>query len=253
MSNESPLESGELLGAVDIVEAFTTLRHELKLQVRGGRELQQSLDQRLQQLEERLHEQRVQQHSALVKQIDGSVRGAQAQPVADADTRQLAEALAEVEESLERAVETLTGPLVEQTPVSVAQPLTQLLEQFDQVVASATWTQRFFARLLVSRLRKNLESGLPQSEPVVRDPARERLEVSGRGVELLLERVRRLMEACQLERQDVLGQPFDAETMRAIDVVTSDSVPSSHVAEQLRPLYRWRGQVLKYADVRLAR
>ncbi|MEZ6074200.1 MAG: hypothetical protein R3C56_00565 [Pirellulaceae bacterium] len=41
------------LGAIDIVEAFTSLRHELKLQVRSGRDLQQALDGRLQQIEQR--------------------------------------------------------------------------------------------------------------------------------------------------------------------------------------------------------
>ncbi len=250
MNNESPLESGELLGAVDIVEAFTALRHELKLQVRGGRELQHALDQRLLQLAEQLHE----QQSALVRQIDGAVRGAHPQPIADAESRQLAEALVEIEESLGRAVESLGRSLVDSLSSSPPeQPLKQLLEQIDQALAGATWTQKWFARSLLSRLQAIVEGDARSSDSIAQDMIRERLEVSGRGLELLLGRVRRLMEACRLERQDVVGHPFDAETMRAVDVIPSESVPSSHVAEQLRPLYRWRAQVLKCAEVRLAR
>lgn len=260
MNGDSQLESDSLLGVIDIVEAFTSLRHELKLQVRSGRDLQQSLDERLQHIEQRLDEQ-----VALVSRIEIQPPVSQAVATADGDqrllaeSRQLAEALAEIEENLERAVETLRAPLAATVPPpGPASPLPELLVQFDRIVAEATWTSKLLARPLLARLRGFIESGLiesevqkPTSQPA--DPARERLEVSGRGLELLLQRVQRLMEGCEVVRQDVLGQAFDAETMRAIDVVSADSVPSMHVAEQLRPLYLWQGQVLKYANVRLAK
>lgn len=260
MNGDSQLESDPLLGALDIVEAFTSLRHELKSQVRTGRDLQQSLDERLQHIEQRLDEQ-----VALVSRIESAPPVPQALPTALSDqrllaeARQLAEALAEIEENLERAVETLRSPLAATPPPSgPPTPLAELLGQFDQTVAAASWTGKLLARPLLARLRGLIErglieSGLQQPDSEIADPARERLEVSGRGLELLLQRVHRLMESCDLVRQDVLGQAFDAETMRAIDVVSSDSVPSMHVAEQLSPLYLWQGQVLKYANVRLAK
>ena len=73
------------------------------------------------------------------------------------------------------------------------------------------------------------------------------------GFELLLARVRRQMQQCEIERVDVLRQIFDAETMNAIDVIDVPAVPSSHVAEQLRPAYLWRGNLLRCAEVRLAK
>lgn len=249
MNSDNQLESDPLLGALDIVEAFTSLRHELKSQVRTGRDLQQSLDERLQHIEQRLDEQ-----VALVSRIESAppVPQALATALGDqrllAESRQLAEALAEIEENLERAVETLRSPL--DVPPN---PLAELLVQFDQTVAAAPWTGKLLARPLLARLRGLIESGLREPASTNADPARERLEVSGRGLELLLQRVHRLMEGCEVVRQDVLGQAFDAETMRAIDVVSADSVPSMHVAEQLRPLYLWQGQILKYANVRLAK
>ena len=42
LPNQEKLPSSvDMLGALDIVEAFTALRQELKLQVRSGREMQQ--------------------------------------------------------------------------------------------------------------------------------------------------------------------------------------------------------------------
>ena len=255
MNSDSELESELLLGAIDIVEAFTSLRHELKLQVRSGRDLQQALDGRLQQIEQRLDEQ-----IALVSRIESTPPAPPASATVGGDqrllaeSRQLAEALAEIEENLQRAAETLAAPLVAKgQPSAPANPLAELLVQFDQSIAAASWTSKLLARPLLARLRGLIEGSLREPTIAVADPARERLEVSGRGLELLLQRVHRLMEGCNVERHDVLGQAFDAETMRSVDVVSTDAVPSSHVAEQLRPLYLWQGQVLKYANVRLAK
>jgi molecular chaperone GrpE (heat shock protein) len=48
-------------------------------------------------------------------------------------------------------------------------------------------------------------------------------------------------------------QPFDPETMRAIDTVADASMPAGIVTEELRPGYRLHGAVLRAADVRVAR
>ena len=61
------------------------------------------------------------------------------------------------------------------------------------------------------------------------------------------------MQHCKIERVDVLRQAFDAEIMRAVDVIEAPNISSAHVAEQIRPAYLWQGKVLCYADVRLAK
>ncbi len=216
----------QLLGAVDIVEAFTALRHELKLQVRGGRELQQLLQDRLQRIEQRVTVQQAQTSSV---------------PVSD-ESRQLAEAVAEMEESLQRALEAFAQP------PSSAKPPASLFDQFDRAVLQASWTARIFAGHLLQELRGMIEQFASQSERRY-----ETLNSTRRGLELLLARVHRLMQQCEIRRVDVLHQTFDAETMHAVDVVDAPSVLSEHVAEQLRPGYLWRGRLLRFADVRLAR
>lgn len=72
------------------------------------------------------------------------------------------------------------------------------------------------------------------------------------GLNMVLTRHRRLMHEHDIHRLDVLGQPFDASTMHAIGTVASHEYPPGHVAEQLSPAYRWQGQLIRFADVRVA-
>ncbi len=73
------------------------------------------------------------------------------------------------------------------------------------------------------------------------------------GLDLVLARLRRMMSEHAIERLDVEGQPFDANTMYAIGIIETADCPSGHVAEQLSPAYRWRGGLLRFADVRVAK
>ncbi len=146
--------------------------------------------------------------------------------------------MAELEERLERVIEALsTTP---EPPDGLA--------QFDQAVAQAGWLARAGAGRLVSALRTVLEQSIAQT-----DAQQTERESTRQGLQLLLARVQRLMQQCDLKRVDVLHKPFDAEVMHAVDMVDDPGVPSSHVAQQLRPAYFWRGKVLCYANVRLAR
>ncbi len=220
--------SPELLGALDIVEAFTALRHELKLQVRGGRELQQSLVTSLERLEKHLQSEPA--------KGEGEERLA-------GEARILADAVAEMEESLSRSVEMLRQSAAREEDLVAA------LKEFDEVVAGSSRWARMGAGGLLEKLRNLLENSL-----VVRDEQDQSLvDVTRQGLDLLLARVHRLMEACDLQRVDVQERLFDAELMQAVDVIEQAEVPSAHVAEQLRPAYVWRGKILRCAHVRVAK
>ncbi len=212
----------ERLGAADIVEAFTILRHEIKLQVRGGRELQQSLQEGLQRLEQRI---------ATPPAVAESVP----------ENRKMAEAIAEIEESLHRAIESIV-----QLP-AMAPSENNILHRYDQMVSRAPWIAKTFAGKWLEGLRAGLAqsiSAAKQTEPTQ--------DATYRGLDLLLARVHRLMKQCDIERVNVLHQPFDSETMNAIGLIADPSIPSTHVAQQLRPLYRWRNNTLRCAEVRIA-
>ena len=105
--DHEPEDESNLVGAADIVAEFTALRHELKLQVRAGRDLTAGLeglvdgclDRRLGIVAERL--------SRLETALQSVVAGTPARLAAAGSTeaiRPVAMALSEVEESLERAV-----------------------------------------------------------------------------------------------------------------------------------------------------
>ncbi len=219
----------ELLGAVDIVEAFTTLRHELKLQVRGGRELQQSLNDTLQRLEQRI--------AALPTNTSASNTSASN----TSESRKMAEAIAEIEESLQRAIESI----VQES--ESARSDVNVLNRYDAMVSKAPWIAKTFA----GKWLEDLRAGIAHSIATARR-ANSTQNVTHRGLELLLARVHRLMKQCEIERVDVLYKPFDADSMNAIDMIVDPQVPSAHVAQQLRPLYRWRSSTLRCAEVRIA-
>jgi molecular chaperone GrpE len=69
---------------------------------------------------------------------------------------------------------------------------------------------------------------------------------------MVLARLRHAMREQGIERLEVMGQPFDADTMHAIGTTASTEFPAGCVAEQLSPAYRWHGQLLRFADVRVA-
>lgn len=213
-----------MLGALDIVEAFTALRQELKLQVRSGREAQQAFSDGLLRIEQR-------------------IAASQTNPAAQSsESRKLAEAIADIDENLQRAVESLTKNF----PATKAPPT--WLASFDAAVAQAPWAARTFATRTFSTLRKILE----QAEQETLAPEKSQ-RTTLQGFDLLMARVRRQMQQAEIERVDVTGQPFDAEIMNAIDMIDAPAFAKAHVAEQLRPAYRWRGNLLRYADVRLAK
>jgi len=221
-------QSVELLGAVDIVEAFTALRHELKLQVRSGRETQQALSDGLQKIE-----QKIEQRMAAAQTATSA---------GSADGRKFAEAIADIDESLQRAVESLISSF------SSAKGESTRLTGFDAAVKQAPWLARKFASSIFSDLRKILEQ-VEQESRAAENSRRTMLQ----GFELLVARMRRQMQQCEIERIDVVGKAFDAEYMNAIDMIDAPKVAKSHVAEQLRPAYLWRGNLLRCADVRLAK
>ena len=220
-------DTEQSFGAIDIVEAFTALRHELKLQVRSGRELQELLADGLLKLDK----------------LPGLLK-AQSSGGSEADSnaaRKLVLALTEMEEALQRVAANSSSP-------SLSPAEDSLTERIELEISQSSWLGQRFAKRLLNRIRAVV---VEHSTTV-----QQRLELadaSQQGLQLLLARVQRLMRECQISRIDVLGKPFDAETMNALDLLETESVPAGCVAEQLRPAYKWRGELVRFAEVRVAK
>jgi len=275
--DREPEDESDCVGAADIVAEFTALRHELKLQVRAGRDLTSGLealvdgclDRRLGVVGERL--------LRLETALQSVVTGTPARLAAAGSTeaiRPLAMALAEVEESLERAViaiategETISCSAmdtVEDTAYETANAEPpEPAAAWDSCLAESSWLVRTLAAGLVGRLRQVFDAhvhrapgkgerraGMARGAVAA---AATSLSDAGQGLELVLVRTRRLMEQAELRRIDVLHEPFDAEQMRAIEISKDPAVPEGHVAKQFRPGYLLRGVVLRPAEVGVSR
>ncbi|MSR26715.1 MAG: hypothetical protein EXS06_06815, partial [Planctomycetaceae bacterium] len=226
--DREPEDESGLIGAADIVAEFTALRHELKLQVRAGRDLTAGLDglvdgcldRRLGVVAERL--------SRLETALQSVVTGTPARLAAAGSTeaiRPLAMALAEVEESLDRAVtaiateaETIRCGVTDtdedtDRETADAEP-PEPAADWDSCLAESSWLVRTLAAGLVGRLRQVFDeqvhratgdgerrAGMPREAVAA---AATSLADAGQGLELVLVRTRRLMEQAGLRRIDVL-------------------------------------------------
>lgn len=210
-------------GAVDIVEAFTALRHELRGQTREGRalaELIQSTAENLQSMESKL----------LACVADRS-------PDDSTEAKQFALLIVETDHQFSRAV----------AAIAQWESRARLREAaddkaIDQLFAGMNRVARWFASPLMALL---------SAQRSVREAASTHAAIE--GLDMVVARLRRMMRERGIERIDVEKQPFDANSMHAIGTMESTDCPAGCVAEQLSPAYRWRGKILRFADVRVAK
>jgi molecular chaperone GrpE len=73
------------------------------------------------------------------------------------------------------------------------------------------------------------------------------------GYTMSLHRVERALHQHDLEAIATVGLPFDPETMEVLEVVYQAGRKSTEVIEEVRRGYVWRGQVFRFAQVRVAR
>lgn len=210
-------------GAVDIVEAFTSMRHEWRGQTKESRALAESIQHVASNLE------------SLESRLLASI--AANRPDDSSETRKLVQVLVEVDHQFSRAVNALEQWNANQRLSEAAEA-----RAVEQHIARMSWVARWFARPLLEHLTSRRVAQVPATE----DPAIE-------GLNMVVARLRRLMHEQRIERIEVQGQPFDANTMHAIGTVESADFPAGHVAEQLSPVYRWRGDLIQFAAVRLAK
>lgn len=215
-------------GVVDIVDAFTAMRHEWRGQTKESRRLAETIEAAvatLQRMESTVLAREEQAEAARRDTAD-----------ADSSTR-LAQLVAETDHQLTRAV--LAFELTERHRRDREQQEAAEIEAFAAGRFAITrWLFRPLLRRLSEQRKERMDAG--------QNPAME-------GLNVVLARLRRSMQDMGIERVDTAGRPFDATLMNAIGTVATADDPPGHVAEQLAPCYRWQGQVLKFADVRVAR
>jgi molecular chaperone GrpE len=73
------------------------------------------------------------------------------------------------------------------------------------------------------------------------------------GYTMSVQRIERALAQHGLEAITTVGEPFDPETMEAVEVVVEPGRETTTVIEEARRGYRWRGRVFRCAQVRVAR
>ena len=206
-------------GLVDVIEAFTAMRHEWRGQAKDSRAFSES----------------VQTAVANIQKLEAKLVAQTASSSTD-EARRLAELLADTDNHLTRSVEAATHSEAQRVHREASDSIA-IQRHFDGMNAVARWFARPLLTFVIEQYRTK--------EQVTPNPTIE-------GLHLVLARLRRAMKEHQIERIDSLGCPFDAETMNAIGTVESPDQAAGHVAEQISPGYLWRGSLLRFADVRVA-
>lgn len=220
-SSEDPF-SGDAppeFGLVDIVEAFTAMRHDWRGQTKESRAVVESI------------------HAAVntIQELEASLL-AQTAASSSNESRKLVELIADMDHQLTRSVEA-TARLETNRQAREEADAHAIERYFDGMSALGRW----FARPLYSFVVE-LRRGHAQTAE----------HAAVEGLSLVVARLRRMMKEQHIERVETLGEAFDASTMNAIGTVDSQDHPSGHVAEQLSPCYRWQGRLLRFADVRVS-
>jgi molecular chaperone GrpE len=234
--NDSCGDEEPQFGLVDIIEAFTAMRQELRTQSRETRDLSQSLIETssgIVEIEERLHA-----AAARIEAVAAESRG-------DDESRRMAETIAEIDQHVLRAVQAIhRSSTMTNAPPSL--DTDALRSQLTASINSLGSVGRWFAKPLIAKLDAIVDQWRASQPQPQGDNA------TTQGLNMLVDRIARLMNDQQIERVETLGETFDGETMNAIDAVASESQSRGTVLEQLAPGYRYRGRVIKYAQVRIA-
>jgi molecular chaperone GrpE len=225
---KAQLDSCRPFGLVDLVEEFTALRQELKLQTKSARGLQEQTESLLTPLRQAI------EHFRSVAPREEQAAWSAGKPIAEG-LATLDEALARCRGEIERALSTAT----EQVPRKLGQAL-------DRMHAGRHWLRRFLLRKLHRQVKELVESeaqGINQ----------EWLESLLEGFDVIQNRVRRVLKSEAIEPIDCVGHPVDPERMIVIEITEAADWPPQTVIEELRRGYTWRGRILRLAEVKAVR
>jgi hypothetical protein len=208
-----------------VVEALTAMRHELKLQTRNGRSLEEAVHSARQDLDVAMR-----QFQSVQAREEESARRA-AQPLVDA--------LVGLDESLERgmkALEITRHQLTEEAPAELGKAL-------DVRFRRLTWWRRTMTRRWHARA---------QQFAVVAMAGATSAEFTRltQGYQLIHSRLQQELQKHGVQRVVTVGQKVDPTCMTVVELDTNDQLPPETVVAELRPGYRWHQDVIRFAEVR---
>jgi molecular chaperone GrpE len=227
-SGNGPSGEAETIGLGDLVEAFTALRHELKLQTKSARTLQEqaaAASEAMQAALANLSRQTLSENPAMERTV-----------------RPLLETLADLDEALRRGARA-----VEAARQNVGETLAEqfeavLDEEFDRLPAWRRWAARPWRDRAVAACR--LQAGQARADS---------FDALAEGFALIQARLDRALREHDLQRIPCVGRQVDPNAMTVVAVVDDSAREPGEVIEEVRPGYRWKGAVIRYAEVAAVR
>jgi molecular chaperone GrpE len=219
------------VGLYRLVEEFTALRHELKLETKGARGLNEQVDALLPTLRQAIEQFR----SVAPKE----------EQAAQLAGRSLAEAVADLDEALARGrleIEKARARSDAENAAFAASVATDLHTHF----RGHSWFRRFRLRSYHEQVRDLVARRLVEPRAGFFDALLE-------GYGLIQDRLRKAMAAGQVRRIECVGLAVDPTLMSVLEMVDTTDQPPGHVVDEVRRGYTWRGRLLRYAEVRAAR
>lgn len=217
------------VGLYRLVEEFTALRHEVKLQTRSSRGLEDEIETLL---------------GALRQSIEAlrSIEPKEAQ-AAWAAGKALATALAELDDALDRGRQQTEKAVVLLAAGPEVEAAELVRDFYERQSRLARWRHAGFYRRLLDSMS---ETEQPPRRAALLDALVD-------GYRLIQKRLAQSLAAEGILRIDAVGRPVDPERMVVVEVVEADDLPVGVVYDELRRGYTWNGRVLRYAEVRATR
>jgi molecular chaperone GrpE len=213
-------QSQPQFGLLEVIEAFTAMRHEWRTQTKENRQLTDS----------------VQATAELLRQMESTLDQKLGATTNDQGLQKLIGLVIDLDISLQRAVTATAN-----NTINTQEQPTALANSIRQSYQKTGFFSRWFSRKFFQNVIETIENAT-QPTP---DPANE-------GIRLVLVRLRRMMAEQGLRRVETLGEIFDAETMNAISTLSSDQYDEGCVAEEISPAYFFHGRLIRFAEVRVA-
>ncbi|HKI19135.1 MAG TPA: nucleotide exchange factor GrpE [Isosphaeraceae bacterium] len=214
-------------GVIDLVEEFTALRHEVKLQTKSGRSLLEQTETTVAAMKQAIEQFRAAEHS--IDQATWSTG------------KPFAEALADLDEALERGRRE-----IENAKRKIADESIRSLEAaLNNVHRRRSWIRRRLLRPYHAEVLDVVaRAGLGQHD---------RFDALLEGYGLIQKRLSRAMISENVEQITCMGNPVDPERMTVLEVLDDPSRPAGTVVNELRRGYTWRGRVIRFAEVQATR
>jgi hypothetical protein len=156
--------------------------------------------------------------------------------------RPLVESLIALDEALQRGLQAIETTQRQTTQNATAQMLAALDQEFGQMSAWRRWRLGPWHARAKELCRQQ----------VIREHSKV-FEALLEGYQLISSRLERDLSTHQIRLIDCVGRPFDPKRMTAVGLVDDAEAEPETVVEEVRPGYLWRGEVLRFAEVRVAR